>query len=253
MKRAIAILLVFTMVVLFKIGVVEATPKSIALRTADRDTVLAYIIQSMQVQGYRLMVSDPYRLVFEKRLGSFFEGVIYRDPWSFKNPIFRRTWSILPSPEGLEAVADTFLVSNPRTKWEKVYDTEEIASFTDQEKFEREKLYDLYDVKAAVEGLDRYFLMRVSGLFPELKPDFPKADILMEGNRIIAVAPDGLAGRIGIRAGDIVLEMNGIPVVGDIVEIIDARLAQGNRVMLLVQRNDAREIVTLWDIDQGQY
>jgi hypothetical protein len=149
----------------------------------------------------------------------------------------------------LEAVVDTFFVSNPGTAWEKAYGADEAASLSGARQIEKETLYDLYDLKAAVEGLDRYFLMRVSGLFPELKPDFPKADILMEGNRIIAVVPDGLAGRVGIRAGDTVLEMNGAQIIGDVVEAIDSKLAQGNRVVLLIQRNNAKDVVTLADPD----
>jgi hypothetical protein len=253
MKKKNAVAVVIALFLSLSAGCSDAVPKSIVLRTPDRDGVLGYIVQAMTIQGFKMTVSDPYRLVFEKKASEFFESAVYRDPWVFKNPVFRKTWSVIPSPGGLEAITDSFFVSSPRTEWEHVYDTGEVASFGGGERFEREKLYDLYDLKAAVEGLDRYFLMRVSGLFPELKPDFPKADVLMEGNRIIAVIPDGLAGRIGVRAGDIILEMNGIPVVGDIVEIIDSRLVQGNRVMLLIQRNDKKEVVTLADTEQPPY
>jgi hypothetical protein len=247
MKNKKATALIIALFLSLSVKHSEAVPKSIVLRTPDRDGVLGYIVQAMTIQGFKMTVSDPYRLVFEKKASEFFEGAVYRDPWVFKNPVFRKTWSVIPSPEGLEAVTDAFFVSSPRTEWENVYEMSDVASFGDAERFEKEKLYDLYDLKAAVEGLDRYFLMRVSGLFPELKPDFPKADMLMEGNMIVTVIPDGLAGRMGIRAGDFVIEMNGIPVIGDIIEIIDSNLAQGNRVMLLIQRNDRKEVVTLMD------
>ncbi|MDR0615255.1 MAG: PDZ domain-containing protein [Synergistaceae bacterium] len=254
MKKNDAISFITFMFLLLSVSRSEAVPKSIALRTPDRDGVLGYIVQSMAIQGFRMTVSDPYRLVFEKKASDLFESAVYRDPWVFKNPVFRKTWSVIPSPDGLEAITDAFFVSSPKTEWEHVYDTKDVASFGKAERFEKEKLYDLYDLKAAVEGLDRYFLMRVSGLFPEIKPDFPKADMLMEGSRIIAVIPDGLAGRTGLRAGDVILEMNGIPVAGDIVEIIDSRLVRGNRVMLLVNRNGRIEVVTLQgDPEQPPY
>jgi hypothetical protein len=250
MKKAIVLFFMLTLTIIASIGVSEATPKSISLRTPDREVVWARITQSMQSQGYKLMASDPYRLVFEKKLGNLYEGLVYRDPWILKTPVLRKTWSLVPGPGGLDAITDTFIVSSARTDWEKVYDVDDVDSFTEHEKFDKEKLYDLYDLKASVENLDRYFLMRVSGLFPELKPDFPKADMLMEGNRVIAVIPDGLAGRIGIRAGDIIYEMNGNPVAGPgIVELIDSRLIKGNRVMLMVQRNNAREVVTLMETE----
>ncbi|MDR1515600.1 MAG: hypothetical protein LBS45_07895 [Synergistaceae bacterium] len=253
MRKRGSAALIITIFILFNTGLSEAVPKSIVLRTPDRGGVLGYIAQSMIVQGYKMTVSEPYRMVFEKKSHSLLENTLYREPWVFKNPVFRKTWSVLPSQDGLEAVVDTFFVSSPGTEWEKAYDTDKALSRGDSLQLEKEKLYDLYDLKAAAEGLDRYFLMRVSGLFPELKPDFPKADMLMEGNRIIAVLPDGLAGRVGVRAGDIVLEMNGVQVAGDIVEFIDSRLVQGNRVMLLIQRNNAKEVITLTDPDTPPY
>jgi hypothetical protein len=252
-KKTGSTALIITLLILFGTGLSEAVPKSIVLRTPDRGGALGYIAQSMMTQGYRMTVSDPYRMVFEKKSHTLLESTLYREPWVFKNPVFRKTWSVLPSPDGLEAIVDTFLVSSPGTEWEKAYKTDEALSLGGSKQLEKEKLYDLYDLKAAVEGLDRYFLMRVSGLFPEIKPDFPKADILMEGNRVIAVIPDGLAGRVGVRAGDIVLEMNGVPVVGDVVELVDSRLAQGHRVMLLIERNNAKEVITLTDADKPPY
>jgi C-terminal processing protease CtpA/Prc len=241
------------MVVLTGCGFSEAAPKAIALRTNDRAGVFGYITQSMETQGFTMTSSDPYNLVFEKKSHSLFDAALYREPWVFINPVYRKTWSVIPSAEGLEALVNAFFVSNPGTKWEKAYATDEALSPGSEEQIEKEKLYDLYDLKAAVEGLDRYFLMRVSGLFPELEPDFPKADILMEGNRVIAVLPDGLAGRAGVRAGDIVLEMNGLSVARDAVEAIDLRLAQGQRVVLLVQRGGAKDLITLKDPEIPPY
>jgi membrane-associated protease RseP (regulator of RpoE activity) len=252
-RKASVIAFIVAMAVLSGGVFSEAAPKAITLRTSDRGGVLEYIAQSMMTQGFKMTSSDPYSLVFEKKSHSFSGIALYREPWVFKNPVFRKTWSVIPSPGGLEAVIDTFFVANPGTKHEKAYATDEVVSLSEESRIDKEKLYDLFDLKAAVEGLDRYFLMRVSGQFPELEPDFPKADMLMEGNRIIAVIPDGLAGRAGIRAGDVILEMNGLQVTGDVVEPIDLRLAQGSRVVLLVQRNSARELVTLTDPDIQPY
>jgi hypothetical protein len=230
---------------LLAVGSAAAVPKAIAVNAGDRASVMNLIMTAMQGQGYKLTSSDSYQLTFEKRLRTFYEGVTYMDPFVFKNAMLRKVWSLVPSPRGLEAVVDIFVVSSHGTRLEKVYDTADISSFSDPEAFEREKLYDLFDLKASVEGLDRYFIMRASGLFPELKPVVPKADMLMEGNRIIAVLPDGVAGKMGLKAGDYIIEVNGNLAEGDIVGLIDSRLALGNRVMLLVQRNGVREITTL--------
>jgi hypothetical protein len=244
MRKATVVFFICALVFFASAGVSLAIPKAIEINMTDRNPVRMAISDMMQQRGYKLVGSDAYRIVVEKRLGSAFEDLVFRDFPIMKKPILRKLWSVLPSPGGVEAIVDIFVVSSPGTNLEKIYDTNEIQSFRDGEKFEREKLYDLFNVKAAAEGLDAYFIMRASGLFPELRPEFPRADMLMDGNRVIAVIPDGLAGKIGLMAGDIVLEVNGNQVVGDIVNLIDSRLMEGHRVMLLVQRNDALEVIT---------
>ncbi|MDR3321155.1 MAG: hypothetical protein LBS93_01815 [Synergistaceae bacterium] len=244
MRKATAIFFFCALVFFASEGSSLAVPKAIGISMADRNPVRMAISDMMQQRGYKLVGSDSYRIVFEKRLGSAYEDFVYSDFLVIKKPILRKLWSVLPGPEGIEAIVDIFVVSSPGTDREKIYDTNDIPSFRNSEKFEREKLYDLFNVKAAAEGLDAYFIMRASGLFPELKPEFPRADMLMDGNRVIAVIPDGVAGRIGLMAGDLVLEVNGSAVGGDIVNLIDSRLVEGHRVMLLVQRNNAREVIT---------
>ncbi|MDR3254535.1 MAG: PDZ domain-containing protein [Synergistaceae bacterium] len=248
MKKALAIIIVCTLFFAYA-GAALASPKSIGLNTTDRAPVRTGIAMMMQVQGYKLVGSDAYRLVFEKRMGNSYEDFVYRDLIIMKRPVLRKLWSVLPGPGGVEAIVDIFLVSSPGTDMEKIYDTVEIPSFQGSEKFDKEKLYDLFNLKASVEGLDPYFIMRASGFFPELKTEIPKADMLVDDNRIIAVLPDGVAGKSGLMPGDYILEVNGSAVEGDIVDLIDSRLAQGNRVMLLVQRGNLREVITFMEMD----
>ncbi|MDR1944391.1 MAG: hypothetical protein LBQ19_06170 [Synergistaceae bacterium] len=251
MKKAAAFFFIFAMALLAHTDGASAVPRSIVIKTGDREAIKSRITSSMQEQRYKLVSADQYQLVFEKPLQSFFENVTNLDPLYFRGPKLRKIWSVLPSQHGIEATVDILIASSPGTAGEKVIATEEVVSFNyaDHEKINKEKLYDLFGLMADIEGLDRYFVMRASGLFPELKPETPKADMLLEGDRIIAVLPDGVAGKAGVKAGDIILEINGNPAEGDIINFIDTRLARGNRVVLTLQRGAYLGIITLMNTD----
>jgi hypothetical protein len=245
MKKATAILGVYAVILFGLINAAAASPKSLVMNEPDRELVRKGIESVMKEEGYRLVSSDAYNQVFERHVNSFYEDITYRDLFIETNPVFRKIWSVIPSRKGLEAIVDIMLVSSPGSRWEKSYDPGEIFSFPGPEKFEREKMYNLMDVKASVDNLDRYFLMRWSGLFPELKPLIPVSDMMVKDNEVIFVLPDGVAGKSGVRFGDVILEINGTAAAGDVVKQIDQSLSQGSRVVLLIRRQGVEEIIAL--------
>ena len=222
---------------LFFCGTVFAAPQAIIVNTQNRLAVKDKIVEMMLGISYTLKNSNDYQVVFEKEL----KGVGAALFWNIrtgKNPVNRVIWGVLPETTGLKVTAESFGVASPGTGWEMV------VPITDKDE-NKALLIALFKLKAMIEGEDEVYLMRTSGLFPEMKPEIVSSEMKMEGRIISSITRAGTADKAALKAGDIVLEINGKEVTDNILSEIDARLSEGRAVILTIERDGIKDVATL--------
>jgi membrane-associated protease RseP (regulator of RpoE activity) len=176
------------------------------------------IINTMLTWDFQLQKSDEYILVFGKKNTDIATSLLLGSRYD-PTPEWRYTFNLVESGYGIRIIGNIVSVTNPGSAFEKQMD------FSKQSK--------------AATNLQKYF--------ESLKEEFNikntlkyrgKIGVKLQGNVIYEVFDKSPAEKAGLLQGDILLEIDGIPLSANREDFLRISGEPGSVVILLLQRDN---------------